>query len=112
MFLNLCFHPDKWFYLKDILKKTGMRIAEQGSAFQVSKASNSCKSQAVEKTWVLSLYVIRSKDPSGGMKDIVLSFSNLANLTHLVITEERGHIWPCSNCDLKKMLNCLLTGEI
>jgi hypothetical protein len=32
---------------------------------------------------VLSLYVIRSKDPSGGMKDIVLSFSNLAKRTHL-----------------------------
>lgn len=36
-----------------------------------------------KQTWVLSLYVIKSKVPSGGMKDIVLSFSNRAKRTHL-----------------------------
>ena len=36
-----------------------------------------------KQTWVLSLYVIKSKGPSGGMKDIVLSFSNRAKRTHL-----------------------------
>lgn len=40
---------------------------------------------------MLSLYVIRSKDPSGGMKDIVLSFSNLAKRTHLKKKSETGY---------------------
>ena len=40
---------------------------------------------------MLSLYVIRSKDPSGGMNDIVLSFSNLAKRTHLKRRRENGH---------------------
>jgi len=35
------------------------------------------------RTCVLSLYVIKSNDPSGGMKEIVRSFSNRANRTHL-----------------------------
>ena len=39
------------------------------------------------QTWVLSLYVIKSKAPSGGMKDIVLSFSKRANRTHLHFEE-------------------------
>lgn len=34
-------------------------------------------------TLVLSLYVIRSNDPSGGIKDIVRSLSNRAKRTHL-----------------------------
>lgn len=34
-------------------------------------------------TLVLSLYVIKSNDPSGGMKDIVRSLSNRAKRTHL-----------------------------
>mmetsp|Transcript_28945 Transcript_28945/g.59240 ORF Transcript_28945/g.59240 Transcript_28945/m.59240 type:complete len:323 (+) Transcript_28945:541-1509(+) len=33
-------------------------------------------------TWVLRRYVIRSNSPSGGMKDMVLSFSNRASRTH------------------------------
>jgi hypothetical protein len=33
-------------------------------------------------TCVLSLYVIRSNSPSGGMKEMVRSFSKRASLTH------------------------------
>ena len=34
-------------------------------------------------TCVLRRYVMRSKAPSGGMKEMVRSFSNRASLTHL-----------------------------
>ena len=76
--LNLGFHPDERLYL------IGVTLRWVSSSSIVHKEiHDGLHIISKKKTWVLSLYVIKSKEPSGGMKDIVLSFSKRANRTHL-----------------------------
>jgi hypothetical protein len=52
------------------------------SILDLVKFSTMHSTQIKDLAWVSSLYVISSNSPSGGIKEIFLSLSNLLSLTH------------------------------
>jgi hypothetical protein len=59
-----------------------VRALTTNSIFDLVKFSTVASTQINGLTWVSSLYDIKSNSPSGGIKVISLSVSNLLSLTH------------------------------